>query len=353
MKYTYTTPKPKLGRPSKKAKASEEILGKAKEKRTYKKYNFIEPQAEKRKVGRPKREVLPPEEKKEKRTLKWTRQDDLPVYQEGVSMEKVRTQASNRKAEFSFHPGKQEDRGKVSYGPEPEVVPDKKPSKKENQTYKVRTMKLTSLTSFGGEPESTVITNKEERSHNFEKIFEGILPTPKVIENKKKMGRPKGSGSLVKKAKDTKVGPGKPLFKKGEAPRSGGRPKGSRNKITVALEQIGEENAKDVYAKLVELALAGDVNACKIILDRVYPARRGLSFTLDFEEPLETAQDLNALSNHVVKMMTAGEISSEEALEIGKVIEQRLKVVTDIDLISKIEATCEKVKVVERALKGE
>ncbi len=154
----------------------------------------------------------------------------------------------------------------------------------------------------------------------------------------------------INKAKHRGAGSGKPLFEKGNVPHSWGRPKGSKNKITVALEQIGVDNAQAVYAKLVGLALSGDVNACKMILDRVYPLRKGLRFSLEFDGPLDTIQDINDLSKHVLNMVISGEVSAEEAEEYGKVLEQRMKIITDTETMKKIEHTC---MLVELMKKGE
>jgi hypothetical protein len=152
----------------------------------------------------------------------------------------------------------------------------------------------------------------------------------------------------INKARDIGEGSGTPLFKKGESPRSAGRPKGSKNKITVALQQIGEDNAQAVYSKLVEVALAGDVNACKMILDRVYPLRKGLRFSIEFDGPLDTVEDINALSKHVLNMVISGELSPEEAEEYGKVLEQRMKIITDTETMKKIDHTCMLVDMMKR-----
>lgn len=151
-----------------------------------------------------------------------------------------------------------------------------------------------------------------------------------------------------------------PIFKKGKgdhrfgidrAPRNGGRPKGSRNKITVALEMIGEENAAAVYAKVIELALAGDMNACKLIIDRVYPVRKGSRVTIESEDNLDSVEGINGLSSHILSMTVAGELSAEEAYEYGKLLEQRVKNITDADVMKKIEQTYERVDMIREGEK--
>lgn len=125
---------------------------------------------------------------------------------------------------------------------------------------------------------------------------------------------------------------------------SPGRPKGSRNKTTLIIEQIGLDNAEKVYLKVVELAMDGDFNACKFLLDRVYPPQKSRKFSLEFYGPTKTIQDINAVSEHVLKLAIEGEISFEEAEECGKLLEQRMKVITDADVMPKIEAMVKKVE---------
>jgi hypothetical protein len=53
-------------------------------------------------------------------------------------------------------------------------------------------------------------------------------------------------------------------------PGNPGRPPGRKNKTTQALEQLAEGQAEQVFQKVVEQALAGDVASQRMILDRVY-----------------------------------------------------------------------------------
>jgi hypothetical protein len=53
-----------------------------------------------------------------------------------------------------------------------------------------------------------------------------------------------------------------------------GRPRGSRNKATVAAESLLEGEAERLTRKAVERALEGDVAALKLCMDRLLPPRR-------------------------------------------------------------------------------
>ena len=58
-----------------------------------------------------------------------------------------------------------------------------------------------------------------------------------------------------------------------------GRPPGSKNKITQMLEQLAEDQAEQLVKKVLELAQAGDVACMRMILDRVWPPRKGQPVT--------------------------------------------------------------------------
>ena len=54
-----------------------------------------------------------------------------------------------------------------------------------------------------------------------------------------------------------------------------GRPPGSKNKITQIVEQLAEGHAEQLIQKVVELAEAGDVACLRMMLDRLWPPRKG------------------------------------------------------------------------------
>ena len=79
---------------------------------------------------------------------------------------------------------------------------------------------------------------------------------------------------------------GNPLWKKGESGNPGGRPAGSKNKLTLLreavlanAEEIVLDNWEDLVQATVTLAKAGDSTALKILWDRVVPAKKAVEVT--------------------------------------------------------------------------
>jgi hypothetical protein len=64
-------------------------------------------------------------------------------------------------------------------------------------------------------------------------------------------------------------------FAPGNRGNPAGKPKGARHRTTAMLEKILAGGAEDVVHAMLKAAREGDVQAGKIILDRVVPARKG------------------------------------------------------------------------------
>jgi hypothetical protein len=67
-------------------------------------------------------------------------------------------------------------------------------------------------------------------------------------------------------------------FVKGQSGNPRGRPKGARNTTTVALETLLDGQAQALTQKAIDLALAGDITALRLCLDRILPVRKDRPF---------------------------------------------------------------------------
>ena len=74
---------------------------------------------------------------------------------------------------------------------------------------------------------------------------------------------------------NTEAKQGVTQFRPGQSGNPNGRPKGSRNAATLALESLLDGEAEALTRKAVELALAGDIAALRLCLDRILPPRKG------------------------------------------------------------------------------
>jgi hypothetical protein len=119
--------------------------------------------------------------------------------------------------------------------------------------------------------------------------------------------------------------------------RGPGRPKGSRNRATRLLDQIGTEGAERVLRKVLELAEAGDLRAAELVLARLWPARRGRPVALDLP-PIRTAADLVPALTVVAAAMAAGAITPDEAQGVAGVLETQRRAAETADLEARVAA---------------
>lgn len=108
-------------------------------------------------------------------------------------------------------------------------------------------------------------------------------------------------------------------FQKGQSGNPAGRPRGSRNKASIRVQRMLEQNARRLVKKLIETAGAGNISALRLCLDRLAPARRSEPL-LDEMPPLRKAADAVAAIASIASAAVAGDMTAEEAAKLVKVI---------------------------------
>ncbi len=78
-------------------------------------------------------------------------------------------------------------------------------------------------------------------------------------------------------------------FAPGVSGNPAGRPRGSRNKTTLAIEALLDGEAEALTRKPIERALAGDGVALRLCLDRIAPPRRDRPTPFDLPALREAA----------------------------------------------------------------
>ena len=130
---------------------------------------------------------------------------------------------------------------------------------------------------------------------------------------------------MARAAKTAKKQPGRP-FKKGKSGNPAGRPQGSRNKATLAIDELLDGEADKLTRKAVELAMEGDTTALRLCLERLCPPRkdRPVSFHLP---KMETPVDAVAAMAALLAAVAQGEVTPGEAQTITAVIEAQRRVI--------------------------
>jgi hypothetical protein len=113
-------------------------------------------------------------------------------------------------------------------------------------------------------------------------------------------------------------------FEKGQSGNPNGRPAGSRNKATLLLDKLADDEAETIQRQVIEAAKGGDLKAAEIILARIWPLRRGRPVCLEL--PLvRTAAEVSDGMAALVEAMAAGQVTPEEAATVAAVLEIRRK----------------------------
>jgi Family of unknown function (DUF5681) len=106
-------------------------------------------------------------------------------------------------------------------------------------------------------------------------------------------------------------------FQPGKSGNPAGKPAGARNKTTLAVEALLDGEAEGLTRKAIELAKAGDMQALRLCLDRIAPARKDRLVQIQIP-PLNSAADAVKASASIA--LSAGELTPGEAAELGKLV---------------------------------
>lgn len=120
-------------------------------------------------------------------------------------------------------------------------------------------------------------------------------------------------------------------------PGNSGRPKGARNRATLAAEALLDGEAEALTRKAIELALTGDGAALRLCLQRIVPARRDRP--VSFELPsIATAGDASRAMGAIIAAVAAGDLTPGEAEAVGNLIQTHLRTLEATDFERRLTA---------------
>jgi len=153
------------------------------------------------------------------------------------------------------------------------------------------------------------------------------------------MNRDDGSedGGGKKPAGNRKSRDGKGRFALGNRANPQGRPRGSRNRTTVLVEQLLANDAETLTRTLIRRAKAGHGTALNLVFSRLAPVPRDRPVELDLA-PVGNAKSIIAAHTRLLQLLGAGELTPSEATAVAQLLELQRRAVEAADLETRLAA---------------
>ncbi len=144
---------------------------------------------------------------------------------------------------------------------------------------------------------------------------------------------PKGNGKndSPKPLKDPKTG----HFLKGNN-GGPGRPKGIPNKTAVLVRGLWSDQAGEVAKKVLALALTGDLEACRLVLDRMFPKPKDAPVCIDLPN-INTVDGIPTLTAELLKATASGVLTPMEAQTLSGIAGAHAKALETSELAQRIK----------------
>jgi len=124
-------------------------------------------------------------------------------------------------------------------------------------------------------------------------------------------------------------------FQPGQSGNPAGKPKGSRNKTTLAMEALLDGEHEAITRKAIELAKDGDGLALRLCIERLLPPRRDRPVEFKLSK-LETAADAATALSDILQAVAAGELTPSEAEALGSLVASYSRVIEIADLEERV-----------------
>jgi hypothetical protein len=103
------------------------------------------------------------------------------------------------------------------------------------------------------------------------------------------------------------------------------------------VEQLVEGQAEQLVQKVLELAEAGDVSCLRMILDRLWPPRKGQPVNVVMP-PINTSQDVIPAIASIWTAIREGRLTPDEASALSIVIDRSIQAIELHDITKRIAA---------------
>jgi hypothetical protein len=132
-------------------------------------------------------------------------------------------------------------------------------------------------------------------------------------------------------------------FRAGTSGNPSGRPRGARNKATLAVQALLDGEAEAITRTVIEAAKAGDATAMRLVLERILPPRREMPVTLSL--PLiKTPAHIVQVQAAVMAAVARGDITPGEGTALCGIAEQVRRAVETAELETRLATLEERME---------
>ncbi len=96
------------------------------------------------------------------------------------------------------------------------------------------------------------------------------------------------------------------------------------------------QEAEEIVEAVIQAAKSGDIQSAQLILNRIYPSRRGCLITFEYF-PINGPYDIQPAYAHYASLAAAGRISTDELGQLTSLVERQAKAFELIDQQHKID----------------
>jgi hypothetical protein len=116
-----------------------------------------------------------------------------------------------------------------------------------------------------------------------------------------------------------------------------GRPRGSRNKATLELQEMLGQHGEALMKKCVLLAMHGDTAAMRLCMERLLPLRKQspVQFKLP---PIRNAAEVAKAQAKMLEALSRGQLTPDEAQTVNHLLESRRRVLETEELERRLQA---------------
>jgi hypothetical protein len=107
----------------------------------------------------------------------------------------------------------------------------------------------------------------------------------------------------------------------------------------LVLDKIADDAGEDILNKMVEAAKGGHLRAADLVLQRIWPVRKGRPLSLSLPLPeIKTAVDVVTALGTVADLVGAGEVTPDEGAALAAIFESKRRAIETVDLEARLSA---------------